>query len=94
MPSRLERLEPESPSLLLPVLVDSFLDLFHASVVSGRWVIVVAVDVEVRCIRSNVVAKLIVREFWASGVSGWFEKERKRNVVPHGVPGGQCHCGN
>lgn len=59
-PGRLERLEPESPTLLLPSLVDSFFDTLYAGVVSSCRVFVIAVDVEKGCIGSNIIAKLIM----------------------------------
>ena len=57
---RLEGPEPESPTLLLPSLVDSLLNTLYAGVVSSCGVLVIAVDVEIRSIRSNVVANLIL----------------------------------
>lgn len=59
----LEGLEPESPTLLLPGMVDSLLDTLYAGVVSSCGVVVIAIDVEIGSIRSNVVANLIMWEF-------------------------------
>ena len=59
---RLEGPEPESPALLLPGFVDSLLGMFDAGVVSSCGVLVIAIDVEIGSVRSNVVANLIMRE--------------------------------
>ena len=58
--SRLEGPEPESPTLLLPSFVDSLLDMLDAGVISSCWVLVIAIDVEIGSIGSNVVANLIM----------------------------------
>ena len=55
---------PESPTLLLPSFVDSLLDMFDAGVISDCGVLIIAIDVEIGSIGSNVVANLIMRQFW------------------------------
>lgn len=49
--------------MLLPSFVNPLLHMLYTSVVRGRRVFVIAVDVEVRSIRPNVIANLIMREF-------------------------------
>jgi hypothetical protein len=44
---RLERPEPESPTLLLPSFVDSLLDMLDAGVISNCRVLVIVIDVEI-----------------------------------------------
>ena len=61
---RLEGPEPESPTLFLPSVVDSLLYTLYAGIISNCGVPIIAIDVEIRSIRSNVVANLILREFW------------------------------
>lgn len=46
--------------MLLPGFVDSFLDMLYAGVVSGCGVFIIAIDIEIGRVRSNVVAKLIL----------------------------------
>jgi len=60
MPGWLEGPQPESPTLLLPGMVDSLLNTLDAGIVSSCRVLVVAIDVEIGCVRSNIVAKLIM----------------------------------
>lgn len=50
--------------MFLPNFVDPFLDTLYAGIVSGCGVFVIAIDVEIGRVRSNVVANLIVWEFW------------------------------
>ena len=61
---RLEGPEPESPTLLLSSSIDSLLDMLDAGVISNCGVLVITIDIEIRGIRSNVVANLILRELW------------------------------
>ena len=56
---RLEGPEPESPTLLLPSFIDSLLDMLDVGVIRSCRVLVIAIDVEIGSIRSNVVANLI-----------------------------------
>ena len=58
--SRLEGPEPESPTLLLLSFIDSLLDMLDAGVIRSCGVLVIAIDVEIGSIRSNVVANWIM----------------------------------
>jgi hypothetical protein len=57
---RLEGPEPESPTLLLPSLVDSLFDTLDTGVISSCGVLIIAIDVQIGSIRTNVVANLIM----------------------------------
>ena len=59
----LEGPEPESPTLLLTSLVNTFLDVLYAGIVSSRGVFVIAVNVVIGSIRPEVVANLVMRKF-------------------------------
>jgi len=56
----LEGPKPESPTSFLPGLVDSLLDMLHAGIISSCRVFVIAIDVEIGRVGSNVVANLIM----------------------------------
>ena len=58
--SWLEGPKPEFPTLLLPGFVDSLLDMLNAGIISNCGVLVIAIDVEIGSIRSNIVASLIM----------------------------------
>ena len=59
-PGWLEGPKPESPTLLLPSFVDPLLDMLDAGVICSCGVLVIAIDVEIGSIGSNVVANLIM----------------------------------
>ena len=46
--------------MLLTILIDTFLDALDAGVVRSRGVVIIAIDVEIGSIRSDIVANLIM----------------------------------